>query len=135
MSFTQMPTIARRQPASVDEYQKLKQRLFVLRCRQAKLIREIQQFGLTPYRSQRAAKLERRIYLMEVKLANSELVFPNEEPVTLREVIEVAKKNIIGVYGGVAKWCAIFRDYLLVKAELSRPHAKRPNAHGVRSRI
>lgn len=134
MSFTQMPTIARRQPASVDEYQKLKQRLFVLRCRQAKLIREIQQFGLTTHRSQRAAKLERRIYLMEVKLANSELVFPNEEPVTLREVIEVSKKNIIRAYRGIVRWCAIFRDYAMVKAELSHPHVKRSEAHGIRPR-
>lgn len=135
MSFTQMPTIARRQPTSTEEYQQLKHRLFVLRCRQAKLLREIRQYGLTPHRSQRAAKLERRIYLMEVKLANSELVFPNEEPVTLREVIEVAKKHLVRAFNSAVSWCAIMRNYLLVKAELSQPPAKRPDTRGLRSHL
>jgi hypothetical protein len=91
-----MPSMRPRRTITVEEYRQLKRRLFAMRCQYAKLLRTIQEQGETTVRRKQATDLERRISNVELRLAFSDIVFP-DEPLTFGDITQALKRSWVRI--------------------------------------
>lgn len=86
MLTTAMSSVTKKEKLTVEEYQRLKRRLFGLRSRYARLLCSIRDQGETPEKRREATRLEQRISALEGRLARADIDFPDEEPLTIVEL-------------------------------------------------
>lgn len=105
---------------TVEEYTAMKRKLFTLRCQYAKLVSALRNGEGTPVRKRQVQRLYEQISELELQLALSDLAFPDEELLNLKDVLVNAKDSTINFAQKSKAFLATCRAHILAKLNISQ---------------
>lgn len=112
--------INNRRTITVEEYMTMKRSLFTLRCEYAKLLSALRNGEDTPAHKRRAKRLDEQISELELQLALSDIVFPDEAPLSFKDVLVNVKDVTINFVQKSKAFLAASRAYIMAKFNISQ---------------